>query len=163
MSLSTTPEEDEGNLKQVPRVKILDHVGGTNPLMQLKIHPFEIMLALTSVSAALGYFFDPTSLLNTALATVLGSWVTAWSVMYGVSGLLILAGVLGRHRYLEMTGLLLLTGALLINLTSIVGVIGVIGHLSRVINLVIVATTCLIRLYLIWSRQDAVLLKERPL
>ncbi len=150
-------------MKRVPRVKILDHVGEVSTAIQLKTHPSQVMLALTAISASLGYFFDPTSLLNTALGAILGRWVTIWSVMYGISGIFIVAGVLRRHRYLEMTGLLLLAGALLINLTSIVSVIGVTGHLSRVINLVIVAATCLFRLYLIWTRQDSVLLKERHL
>lgn len=80
----------------------------------------------------LRFFATPEELARTSIGRTLpGGWDEAWSLMYLVGGLLIMAGIATRHPRVEMPGLTLAFTATMANGAAIIAVLGLPRSLSQ--------------------------------
>ena len=114
----------------------------------VQANAFEALIAIMCVIAAIGAFADPASLRDSVVGQELHPWDFLWNGMFGVSGILILVGLLNPERTYqygrvriegagaEIAGLIFLGTAVAINGAAAIAVNGLspgIGILTAVV------------------------------
>lgn len=88
-----------------------------------------ITIGLIAIFACLVHFFVPGP---SAVDVQLGNLAHAYYIAYGIAGIIILVGLLGRHDELDALGLSLFIGALAINLAAVIATLGLVQSLPGV-------------------------------
>ncbi len=132
---------------------------GSLRLARIKANIFEAAIAVFAVLTSLGFLLDPNGLQRTAIGETLPGVAFVWMVIYGLSGLMAIIGLL-RYRFdIEIAGLFLLSGGVLINLVSVISVFGLFDRLPSIGIYIATVVACLVRINTIRHGEDTFLLK----
>lgn len=104
--------------------------------------PADALLALLGVNGALTYFIQPA---RSTLRTLPASLSIAWIVLFGLGGLLTLAGILSSRANVEAAGWCLFAGGALISGITVGLVLGWLVAWNSVLVLALYAGCALVR------------------
>lgn len=125
----------------------------TPPLANLYANAFEALIALAAILSAFAFFFSPGSLAKSLVGEALHPYDMVWNAMYLLGGLFVLAGLLVDHHLIfgrlagmavELSGLVFLGTATLVNLIALVAHAGV-DEIRGVTTLSAVLLACIAR------------------
>ena len=91
----------------------------------LLVNAWGLVIGALCVFTSLLFFTAPDSLLSdTSIGTQLGALDVVWNALYGVSGALILTGLILNRKGLDAFGLVMLATTTIINFLAIVATLG---------------------------------------
>lgn len=96
-------------------------------LSLLNRQPFEASIAFAALLGCVVFLVDPGPIRLTAVGHTARSLLPFWEALYGLGGVLILLGLLTLSIRFEVTGLIVFSAALVINVIAVVHFAGVEG------------------------------------
>lgn len=97
---------------------------------RLVANAFEALVALLTIQTALVFLVSQDARAGSPLGQQIQGWAVAWSLAYGVSGVLVLAGLWRFDAKIELAGLSVLAAGLAINALAAAVVLGWTGSVQ---------------------------------
>ncbi len=91
---------------------------------RLAANSFEVWIATAAIQTAITFLIKPEALTDSAIGRVLHPWDFVWNLSYGVAGVILIAALVRFRIDWELVGLVLICGALAIQVTSLVSIGG---------------------------------------
>lgn len=111
--------------------------------------PFETWLAIAVIITAVAFFFNPEVAERTSVGrTLQGPLDEIWNTIYGVSGILVLYGLLKPRLHAELSGLILMITGIFVN---VIGIYTVRGFNNSLPSLSLLFAVCLALTARAWS------------
>jgi hypothetical protein len=130
---------------------------------RLRANVFEALIAVLAVFSCVGFFFDPPSLAQTAVAQATGNasveW--AWNVGYGAAGVLILVGLLAFIQHIRAAGLVLLAAASLMQTVAAIlsGELTTFTEVRLAAIFAVAAAAALVRAHMLVTGEDVIVVR----
>lgn len=125
---------------------------------RFQANPFETLIALLAVISAVVFLLPPDPAIDgSTVEQAVPLWVAlVWNVLYGLSGVGILAGLWTGKANVEVAGLILLVSGVLVSTVAALDVRGE-SALAGVFTFLAVALSCAVRIRILTQHRRAVI------
>lgn len=122
-------------------------------------HGFELVIAVLAIAAAISFFQDPEALARSPIGQTFHPVDWAWNSMYGISGALIVFGVLSGKSHIEGAGLCFLLAGVVLSAIAYFYVLHFDGTIPSYVSFLVVVLACLGRLHELFVYPEVVVVK----